>query len=123
MHAEGEAGTTNPTLKTVLHFNEVFNRHDVDGIMDLMTEDCVFESTSPPPDGGRYEGRESVRAVWEELFRTSPDAWFDAEEILTTEDRCVVRWRYTFRTGHIRGVDVMTVRDGKIAEKLSYVKG
>jgi hypothetical protein len=25
--------------------------------------------------------------------------------------------------GHIRGVDVYTLRDGLIAEKLSYVKG
>ena len=25
--------------------------------------------------------------------------------------------------GHVRGVDVFRVRDGKVAEKLSYVKG
>ena len=37
-------------------------------------------------------------------------------------------WRYSWGTddagtGHVRGVDVMTVRGGKVAEKLSYVKG
>ena len=26
---------------------EAFNRHDVDAVMALMTEDCVFEDTSP----------------------------------------------------------------------------
>jgi hypothetical protein len=25
--------------------------------------------------------------------------------------------------GHVRGVDVMQLRDGRVAEKLSYVKG
>jgi hypothetical protein len=27
------------------------------------------------------------------------------------------------RPGHVRGVDVLRVRGGKVAEKLSYVKG
>ena len=43
-------------------------------------------------------------------------------------NRCVVRWRYEWvekdgKPGHVRGVDVVRVRDGKVAEKLSYVKG
>ena len=33
------------------------------------------------------------------------------------------RWRYEWDGGHVRGVDVFRVRDGKVAEKLSYVKG
>jgi hypothetical protein len=32
-------------------------------------------------------------------------------------------WRYSWADGHVRGVDVIRVRDGKVAEKLSYVKG
>ncbi|MEZ4660598.1 MAG: nuclear transport factor 2 family protein [Caldilineaceae bacterium] len=43
-------------------------------------------------------------------------------------DRAVLRWRYSWRAaedaaGHVRGVDIFRVRDGKVAEKLSYVKG
>lgn len=42
-------------------------------------------------------------------------------------DRAVVRWVYhKIRNGqpwHIRGVDVFTVRDGKVAAELAYVKG
>lgn len=115
------------TLGVIEQFNEAFSRHDVDAIMALMTDDCVFESTGPP-DGQRAEGQEAVRAVWEEFFRASPDAHFDAEEMITAGDRCVVRWRYIWSNGdgsrgHIRGVDVYRVRDGKVAEKLAYVKG
>jgi ketosteroid isomerase-like protein len=39
---------TSETLKTIERFNQAFNRYDVDGIMALMTDDCVFESTSLP---------------------------------------------------------------------------
>jgi hypothetical protein len=33
------------------------------------------------------------------------------------------RWRYDWGDGHVRGVDVIRVRDGQIAESLAYVKG
>jgi hypothetical protein len=35
----------------------------------------------------------------------------------------IVRWRYRWDGGHVRGVDVFRVRDGRVAEKCSYVKG
>jgi ketosteroid isomerase-like protein len=93
-----------------------------------MTDDCVFESTGPPPDGERHLGQAAVRAFWERFFADSPLAWFDAEDAFAAGDRCLVRWRYRWGgdspdAGHIRGVDVFRVRDGKVAEKLSYVKG
>jgi ketosteroid isomerase-like protein len=119
--------TTAATLDVIDRFNEIFNRHDVDGIMALMTDDVVFENTSPSPDGERYEGQAAVRAFWEGLFASSPNANFAAEDIFAGGDRCTVRWRYTWKnadsSGHVRGVDVFRVRDGKVAEKLSYVKG
>jgi ketosteroid isomerase-like protein len=114
---------TQATLEAVDRFNEAFNRHDVDAVMALMTEDCVFDNTTPAPDGQRIVGQEAVRKMWEELFSSTPDARFEAEEIFAAGDRCIVRWRYTFGDGHVRGVDVIRVRDGKVAEKLAYVKG
>ena len=115
------------TVAAVDRFNEAFNRHDVSAVMDMMTEDCVFDSTRPPPDGERFEGQVAVRRFWEEFFRRSPEARFETEEMFAAGDRCVVRWVYHWvrdgTPGHIRGVDVFRVRDGKVAEKLSYVKG
>lgn len=115
------------TIAAIDRFNEAFNRHDVDAVMEAMTEDCVFDSTRPPPDGERLEGREAVRRFWEEFFRRSPQARFETEETFAAGDRCVVRWVYHWvrdgEPGHIRGVDVFRVRDGRVAEKLSYVKG
>ena len=117
-----------PDTMTVVHrFNDAFNRHDVDGIMAMMTADCVFENTRPAPDGTRVEGAAAVRAVWEKLFAVSPQARFEFTDMFAAGDRAVVLWTYYWvkddRPGHVRGVDVFRVRDGKIAEKLSYVKG
>jgi steroid delta-isomerase-like uncharacterized protein len=115
-------------LAIIETFNEAFNKHDVDAIMALMTDDCVFENTFPAPDGERYEGQEAVRGFWEQFFADNPTAHFETEDQFATDDRCTVRWRYTWHggtanEGHIRGVDVFKIRDGKVAEKLSYVKG
>jgi ketosteroid isomerase-like protein len=115
--------TTAETLATIDRFNEAFNRHDVDAIMALMTDDVVFENTSPSPDGERHEGPAAVRAFWEGFFAGSPHARFEAEETFAAGDRGVVRWRYSWGDGHVRGVDLFRVADGKVAEKLSYVKG
>jgi ketosteroid isomerase-like protein len=119
--------TTQATLATVEQFNAVFNRHDVDGIMALMTDDCVFDSTRPAPDGERVVGQAAVRAFWNAFFVRSPAANFETEEIFASGDRCVVRWVYRWVregvAGHVRGIDLFTVKNGRVAEKLSYVKG
>ncbi len=95
--------------------------------MNAMTEDCVFKNTNPPPDGGRFVGADAVRSFWQKFFASNPDAVFESEEIIATGDRCVVRWTYRkTRDGkpwHLRGVDVFRIRNGKVAEKLAYVKG
>jgi ketosteroid isomerase-like protein len=118
---------TSTTYETVSRFNDAFNRHDADAVMALMTEDCVFEDTSPAPDGARYAGAKAVREYWEAFFNRSPDARIETEEIITAGDRCVVRWIYRkTKDGlpwHLRGVDVFRVQGKKVAEKLSYVKG
>jgi ketosteroid isomerase-like protein len=97
--------------------------------MALMTEDVAFESTGPAPDGQRVTGADGVRAVWVDLFGGTADASFEEEDsFVSGDDRGVLRWLFTWtepdgQPGHVRGVDVLRFRDGKVCEKLSYVKG
>lgn len=91
--------------------------------MALMTGDCIFENTLPPPDGQRHVGQADVRRFWEEFFRETPNATFETEEMVVSGDRAIVRWRFDWGDCHVRGIDLFKVRDGKVAEKLSYVKG
>lgn len=115
-------------MRVVLEFNEAFNRHDVAGMMRLMSDDCVFENTTPAPDGTAYSGKEAVTQFWRDFFRESPEAHIAIEEIFGFGERCVMRWKYSWvdkagQSGYVRGADIYRVREGSIHEKLSYVKG
>jgi ketosteroid isomerase-like protein len=116
------------SMRLVLEFNDAFNSHDVEGMMKLMSEDCVFENTDPAPDGTRYSGREAVTQFWQNFFRDSPQAHIEIEEIFGLGTRCVMRWKYSWidstgQPGNVRGVDIFKEREGLLIEKLSYVKG
>lgn len=115
-------------IRTVLVFNAAFNRHDVAGMLALMSDDCVFENTAPAPDGSRYTGKAAVTRFWEQFFQQSPQAHIEIEEVFSAGFRCILRWRYEWVDsagvkGHVRGVDVFKLKDDLICEKLSYVKG
>lgn len=125
--ASQEPSAASEVQQIIERFNAAFNGHDLDATMAVMTDDCVFENTYPAPDGTRHAGQAAVRSAFDEFFRSSPNARFEAEELFAAGDRCVVRWVYTWDAddpaGHVRGVDVFRVEDGKVAEKFSYVKG
>ena len=115
-------------LRVVLAFNDAFNQHNVVGMMQLMSDDCVFENTDPAPDGAVYSGKEAVTRFWRDFFRESPQAHIEIEEIFGLGMRCIMRWRYDWvdlagKKGHVRGVDIFQVKNGFISGKLSYVKG
>jgi len=115
-------------VRIVLAFNEAFNLHDVAEMMQLMSEDCVFENTASAPDGTVYVGKAAVTQFWQDFFRESPQAHIEIEEIFGLGERCVMRWRYKWvdtagKEGSVRGVDIFKVRDSLIQEKFSYVKG
>jgi len=115
-------------MRIALAFNDAFNQHDVEGMMKLMSDDCVFENTAPAPDGTVYSGKDAVTQFWQGFFRESPRAHIEIEEIFGLGNHCIMRWRYDWvdesgAKGHVRGVDIFKVREGLIFEKLSYVKG
>jgi ketosteroid isomerase-like protein len=126
-HEQNAQSQGQSTRTAINNFNEAFNRHDADALAAFLTEDTVFEDTSPAPDGRRIDGKAAVIDFWRGWFARNSDAHFDAEEIIVSGNRAVVLWVYRkMRNGqpwHLRGVDIFTVRDGKVAAKLAYVKG
>lgn len=115
-------------VRIVEDFTDATNRQDVERMLNLLSDDFVFDGTTPP-DGLRIVGdKAALRALWEGIFRESPRAVVETEELIIAGDRCTARLRYIFdrerpEEGHVRAVDLLRLRDGKIAEKLSYVKG
>jgi ketosteroid isomerase-like protein len=108
---------------TIERFHEALNRRDLAALGDLITDDCVFEATSPAPDGTRHVGRRAVLEACRVFFAGSPTTHFEVEEMFGAGDRVVVRWLYSWADGHVRGVDLLRVRAGRVAETLAYVKG
>ena len=123
----GATSQEQATRATIDRFNEAFNRHDADALAALLTDDTVFEDTSPAPDGRRIQGKQAVVEFWRAWFERNADARFEAEDVIVSANRATVLWVYhKVRNGqpwHLRGVDVFTVKDGKVTAKLAYVKG
>ena len=121
-----QSGTTN-AVDVVNRFNDAVNKQDSVTVAALLTDDTVFENTNPAPDGTRLEGKAAVAVFWTKWFAANAGATFEVEETIVAGNKVTVRWIYRkLRDGkpwHLRGIDVFTVRDGKVAAKLSYVKG
>jgi steroid delta-isomerase-like uncharacterized protein len=115
-------------LSLMERFADAWNRHDLDAVMSMMTDDCVFEaSAGPQVDGQRSEGQQDVRAAFAEVFASFPDAhWADARYFISG-NRGVSEWVFTGtredgKRVEVAGCDLLTFRDGKIAVKNSFRK-
>jgi len=124
----GAQETTAAGVLAVVHqFNDAVNQHDLAAVAAVVADDILFENTNPAPDGARIEGRAAFLHWLGRWFASNPDATFETEDAFAAGDRCVVRWVYRkVRDGqpwHVRGVDILTVTNGKLSAKRAYVKG
>jgi uncharacterized protein (TIGR02246 family) len=109
-------------------FADAWNRHDIEALMSMMTDDGVFEaSAGSAVDGERYEGHHAVRAAYEAVFAQYPDARWSNARHFVKGNRGVSEWTFTgtLRDGRrveVTGCDLLTFRDGKIAAKNSFRK-
>ena len=112
----------------VQRFNSVWDAHDIDGIAEMFTDDVVFEASfGPEPCGERAVGREAARKLAAAVFERIPDLHFEEIRHFVTPEFAVVE---AVTTGtpvggaryEVHLVDLLTIRDGKIAAKRSYRK-
>jgi steroid delta-isomerase-like uncharacterized protein len=120
---------TNASVIELLdRFASAWNRHDLDALIAMMTDDCVFESSAGPDvNGQRSEGRDAVRAAYAAVFAAFPDAQWANPRHFVAGDRAVSEWTFrgTQRDGkrvEVAGCDLFTLRDGRIAVKNSFRK-
>ena len=113
----------------VHRFNTVWNGHDVDGILGMMTDDVVFEASfGKDPWGTRVVGKAAVRELLHGMFTRIPDIRWDEIRHSAHPDVTVVEW-ITSGTPHggtryeVYGCDVLALREGRIAAKRSFRKG
>jgi ketosteroid isomerase-like protein len=116
------------TLKLLDRFMDAWNAHDIETLLDCMTEDGVFyASAGPAPLGATYRGHAELRKGYSAIWELYPDAqWRNGRHFVSGKDACS-QWTFTGtkRDGarvEVFGCDLFTIRDGKIAVKNSLRK-
>lgn len=112
----------------IRRFNEVWDAHDLDGIAGMFTDDVIFEASfGSKPYGERAVGRDAAKKLAAAIFERVPDLRFAEIRHVVTPTLAVVESTTTgtpvggkLYEAHI--VDVLTLRDGRIAAKRSYRK-
>jgi ketosteroid isomerase-like protein len=114
----------NPTAsvqtRTVIdRFNEAFNRHDADALALVLTDDTVFEDTSPAPDGRRIEGKAAVVGFWRDWFTRNAEAVFEAEDVIVSGERTAVApaWR-----GRLHRARRKSFREARLRQRLKIAR-
>jgi ketosteroid isomerase-like protein len=114
--------STEQTTDVLRRFNQAFADNDPRALEDLVAPDCVMESIQPAPDGTRYEGYEVNVKFWQAMMADRVN-YFEPEDTVVMGDRAITRWRYHFGDGEsLRGVSLVRVENGRIAEALAYAK-
>lgn len=110
-------------IRIAADFVEAFNRHDVGRILALCGEDCVFEDFRMAADGGRHSGKSEIDSMLKGLFGKCAGLRMEVEELVGFGPRCCLRWKLsTGSDALLHGMDIFTVRNGLIRERLSYAK-
>jgi len=67
-------------------FIEAINRHDIESIGELMSEDYTFIDSG----GDTYKGNEQMRQKWADYFKMFPDYKIEAPEFVVSGDTVIL---------------------------------
>ena len=130
MGREYSRGSDDPSasLELLERFAAAWNRHDLDALMSMMTDDCVFDaSAGSQVNGNRSEGKQAVRGAYAAVFDAFPDAHWGNPRHFFAGNRGVSEWTFTGtqkdgKRVEVNGCDLFTFGHGRIAVKNSYRK-
>jgi len=114
------------------HFDQwlfAWNNHQIDGVMDFMSDDIVFEDWN----GRIISGKTNLEKAWKAWFKYHGNFKFILEDFFIDEhnQKMVFTWQlewpslqknYAGRPEKRRGVDILYLNGGKIFRKNTYSK-
>jgi steroid delta-isomerase-like uncharacterized protein len=118
-------------------YNDAWNDHDVEAILELHTDDSVFENHTT---GDVNIGREAIGEAIRGIFTVFPDLKFETRRAYIRENLVVQEWTArgthlgkmnraglevepTGKTVEYRGLDIIPIEDGLVARKDVYSDG
>lgn len=115
--------------RLLVEHNDAWNSHDLDRLMALFADDCVFDASAGPEyHGRRFEGLAQVRTAFADVLDSMPDAnWGGGRHFAISDDYGVSEWRLTGTLVDgtridVLGCDFLRVRDDLIVQKNSFRK-
>lgn len=116
------------SLSLLQAFCDAYNRHDLEALLDMVSDDCIFEmSAGAEPWGARHVGKHALRQALPWAWKAWPDARWDDATHVVSGNRGFSEW--TFRgtdergqTTEVRGVDLFEIRGGLIVKKDTFRK-
>jgi predicted esterase/ketosteroid isomerase-like protein len=128
LHDKLRLGETMMTEALLQAFAEAWNRHDIDGLMSFMTEDCVFNANGGTEVyGTTFRGRDAVRRGFMKSWGDFPDAQWNHPRHAVSGNRGFSEWVFTGtdaagKRTEVAGCDLFLFRGDKIVVKNSFRK-
>lgn len=112
----------NKTAEAVIYlFNRAFQIHDATILKNIIAENCVMEGA----DNLIINGFTECYNFWQTLIDT-PNTQFEPEKVIIFGEKTVIQWKFSWGENlgnSTRGINLMSISDGKITEAIGYVKG
>jgi len=111
------------TVEDLRAFADAWDRHDLDAIMSVFTDNCIFIAGW----GERFEGQDRVRLGVKQFFDKFPDGRFSDATHFVSGIHGASEWTFT-ATGpdgkklEMLGCDIFAFEGGKIALKNAFRK-
>jgi len=116
-------------LKLIKGWLTQWDSYNLEGVMNLIHEDIIFENWT----GAIINGKKNLQKSWAPWFNNHGNFKFTEEDIFIDEQEQKVLFQWCLKwpspdrinkgkTEIRRGVDILFLKDGKICNKYSYSK-
>ena len=114
-------------LRLLEQFGEAWDAGDVDKLMSMITDDCVYAASVGPEPGATYAGKQAVREGFLAMLALDSGGVSRTGRVFVAGNLGVSEWSYLFRAGsdaefEVRGCDIFEFRGGRISRKDAFRK-